>query len=150
MDSTLKQNVINHAPPAGLLVYQSMSKRYKLSSLRFHLTQFFAIIYLPDTNNNKIEIWNPSSMQGLHISLSHFFFFNILCKSLTFSQLPISSCIWLCKDTKFKAIHNRIFEKIISAYCCIWLCKDTKFKAIHNRNVHMRLWDMLYMTMQRY
>ena len=93
MDSTLKQNVINHAPPAGLLVYQSMSKRYKLSSLRFHLTQFFAIIYLPDTNNNKIEIWNPSSMQGLHISLSHFFFFNILCKSLTFSQLPISSCI---------------------------------------------------------
>ena len=67
-------------------------------------------------------------------------------------------CLWLCKDTKFKAIHNydgkrscwwRVvydYAKILNLkqftttpcrisidYCCLWLCKDTKFKAIHNR-----------------
>ena len=150
MDSTLKQNVINHAPPAGLLVYQSMSKRYKLSSLRFHLTQFFAIIYLPDTNNNKIEIWNPSSMQGLHISLSHFFFFNILCKSLTFSQLPISSCIWLCKDTKFKAIHNNCAADYWGWIVVYDYAKILNLKQFTTRwlIIYEEIW--LYMTMQRY
>ena len=67
-------------------------------------------------------------------------------------------CLWLCKDTKFKAIHNVMtslssgvvvvydYAKILNlkqfttslraAYAlqsCLWLCKDTKFKAIHNR-----------------
>ena len=67
------------------------------------------------------------------------------------------SCICLCKDTNFKANHNKAnfrmrFAKVVYAYAkililkqittligwglfyprCICLCKDTNFKANHN------------------
>ena len=67
------------------------------------------------------------------------------------------SCICLCKDTNFKANHNKYTAypttgKVVYAYakililkqittifyfqtifvCCICLCKDTNFKANHN------------------
>ena len=69
----------------------------------------------------------------------------------------LSSCIYQCKDTNFKANHNVsiggmreplvvftnakiLILKLIttgnfktsSIYCCIYQCKDTNFKANHN------------------
>ncbi len=67
------------------------------------------------------------------------------------------SCVYLCKDTNLKAIHNilqrySILVKVVFTYakiqiwkqfttcdcfyctsqCCVYLCKDTNLKAIHN------------------
>ena len=48
------------------------------------------------------------------------------------SAPPSACCLWLCKDTKFKAIHNSPRRRKAAGKSCLWLCKDTKFKAIHN------------------
>ena len=77
-------------------------------------------------------------------------------------MLILKSCICLCKDTNFKANHNKyqhlpllyyvvyayakilILKQITTSYflhpinsCCICLCKDTNFKA--NHNLHRRI-----------
>ena len=74
------------------------------------------------------------------------------------------SCICLCKDTNFKANHNKLwydkdYDIVVYAYAkililkqittdgvkfantirCICLCKDTNFKANHNRLVLLTL-----------
>ena len=71
--------------------------------------------------------------------------------------MTIQCCICLCKDTNFKANHNKVLlrvkiECVVYAYAkililkqittfggsaldgvsCICLCKDTNFKANHN------------------
>ena len=76
----------------------------------------------------------------------------------------VRSCICQCKDTNFKANHNRFFSgsisdtvvfanakililklittisgKDISSYCCICQCKDTNFKANHNTPLNIFL-----------
>ena len=67
-------------------------------------------------------------------------------------------CVYLCKDTNLKAIHNLIVCKLLRKIvvftyakiqiwkqfttgsswwffhpCCVYLCKDTNLKAIHNQ-----------------
>ena len=85
------------------------------------------------------------------------------------------SCICLCKDTNFKANHNKNIEELakgmvvyayakililkqITTLCrflfflarCICLCKDTNFKANHNIYIRSMFVNALYMPMQRY
>ena len=83
----------------------------------------------------------------------------------------VFSCIYQCKDTNFKANHNRkgdaeickcvvftnakiLILKLITTLpildniymCCIYQCKDTNFKANHNRYFHLSIVKQVVFT----
>ncbi len=87
----------------------------------------------------------------------------------------ILCCVYLCKDTNLKAIHNGwlhevILHQVVSTYAkiqiwkrfttplidssfensCVYLCKDTNLKAIHNLMNGVTLTNWLCLPMQRY
>ena len=73
-----------------------------------------------------------------------------LITTKTIGQKRNTSCIYQCKDTNFKANHNRKDTLTIWVISCIYQCKDTNFKANHNQTTICTKRQLLYLPMQRY
>ena len=95
--------------------------------------------------------------------------------TMTTSNKISYSCVYLCKDTNLKAIHNytalglrsrsvvftyakiQIWKQFTTdspflcpSLCCVYLCKDTNLKAIHNKPQETPNTRRLCLPMQRY
>ena len=62
----------------------------------------------------------------------------------------LNGCLWLCKDTKFKAIHNQIMFWMATCHVVYDYAKILNLKQFTTYVSKIKQRFMLSMTMQRY